>query len=367
MDCSRALPSDSQNRLAEFSKKLRGERIPTSGGIEITRRCNLDCLHCYQRGCRKNKQAAREELSTETWKKIVDQIAEAGCIFLLFTGGEPFVRKDFLEIHAHAKASGLLTTVFTNGYHVPEETFAAFDEYPPDNVEISIYGASPETYKAVTGRADGFEKCRRNLDRMLRAGLRVRVKTMLTTLNRDDFGGIEQIARERGLKFRFDALLFGGFDGDRSPLGYRVAPEEVVEKNLADQQRKAAWMDFYQRTKNDSLSDVMYGCGAGLTNFHIGPSGMLSPCVILDRPRYDLKKGSFADGWKNAMPEIRKKKTPAAIPCRSCNFHAVCGYCPAFFKLETGAEEQISPYLCEIGRMMAERLEYETRRRKETT
>ena len=203
MDCPRALPSDSQNRLAEFSKKLRNERIPTSGGIEITRRCNLDCLHCYQRGDRKNKTAASEELSTETWKKIVDEIAEAGCLFLLFTGGEPFVRRDFPEIHAYAKASGLLTTVFTNGYHVPEEALAAFDEYPPDNVEISIYGASPETYTAATGRADGFEKCWKNVDMLVRAGVRVRVKTMLTTLNRDDFDAIERMTRERDLKISF--------------------------------------------------------------------------------------------------------------------------------------------------------------------
>ena len=102
----------------EFSERLHrhleGQRIPISGSLEVTMRCNLRCQHCYipieQRASHKDQELSQEEI-----ERILDQISDAGCLWLLLTGGEPLLRRDFLDIYIYAKRKGLILTLFTNG------------------------------------------------------------------------------------------------------------------------------------------------------------------------------------------------------------------------------------------------------------
>jgi MoaA/NifB/PqqE/SkfB family radical SAM enzyme len=81
-----------------ISHRVSGKRIPLRGTIEVTRRCPLACAHCYNNLPIEDEQARRSELSYEEHCRIVDEIVEAGCFWLLYTGGEIFARPDFIEI-----------------------------------------------------------------------------------------------------------------------------------------------------------------------------------------------------------------------------------------------------------------------------
>ena len=96
-------------------QKVNGRRVPISGAIEVTRRCNNRCIHCYNNLPMGDQEALLDELTYDEYCRILDEITEAGCLWLLFTGGEIFLRKDFLDIYMYVKKKGLLITLFTNG------------------------------------------------------------------------------------------------------------------------------------------------------------------------------------------------------------------------------------------------------------
>ena len=95
MECSQTEWLSDREYMQRFNQKTSLQRIPISGSLGLTHRCNLGCVHCYlgtQSGPRKQTEG---ELSATQWISILDEIAEAGCLFLLLTGGEPLLRSDF--------------------------------------------------------------------------------------------------------------------------------------------------------------------------------------------------------------------------------------------------------------------------------
>ena len=250
--------------------------------------------------------------SEKSLSNIIDEIADAGCLFLLFTGGDPFLREDFIDIYCYAIMRGMIVTVFTNGSLVSDEIVEVFKKFPPREVGISVYGVTPETYQSITGQKDGFEKTIAGIDKLFKQGIRIQLKTILMTKNQHEFDLIKKIAEDRKLNFRFDALIFPCLGGDQSPLKFRVSPETVVEKNLSSPERRDQWKNYYRRMKDFSLSDILYGCGAGLNSFHVNPAGELSPCIMTGHISYNLLEGSFTDGWENTIPKIKEKNYSAS-------------------------------------------------------
>jgi len=344
MECTQAKQLSNTDYLRQFSRKAAQQRIPLSGSIDLTHRCNLRCVHCYI-----GSRAAQQELSAAQLVSILDEITDAGCLYFLITGGEPLLRKDFADIYRHARTNGLLVTVFTNGTLITDEILELFRDLPPRQIEISLYGATAETYERITGIPGSFERCLKGIQRLLALQLNVKLKTVLMTLNRHEFFDIQEIAKEFGIEFRFDPAVFARLDGDKTPLQLRVPVDEAIEKDLSDQDRLRAWLEYFRRRKDLAATDALYQCGAGLTYFHIDPHGDLRPCLMIPKPAYSLLKGSFLAGWRDVMPRIRRKKPGASYPCNRCEKRILCGFCPAFFALENGAEDARSDYLCALG------------------
>ena len=120
---------------AEFTARLHSRvarrRVPIDVSVEVTRRCPLACSHCYNNLPLADPEARSSELTTQEHCRILDQLADAGCLWLLFTGGEIFARPDFLEIYRHAKRAGFLITLFTNGTLLTPRIADALTEWRP--------------------------------------------------------------------------------------------------------------------------------------------------------------------------------------------------------------------------------------------
>ncbi len=351
MECQQApWPSDDEY-LVEFGRKLTRLRIPLYGSLELTYRCNLKCVHCFQ-GPRETCGAALEpEMTTEQVLSVVDEMAEAGCLFLVISGGEPLLRPDFGQVYRHAKNCGMFVTVLTNGTLVTEQTLELFGDLPPEAVDVTVYGATSATYEGITGIPGSFERCMSGIRRMLDQGVRVKLKTMLMTLNCHEVSAMEDMARSLGVPFRLDAGLFPCINGDRAPLAYRVAPEDVIRIELSDPERLRQWREYYEPRKNLAISERLYTCGAGVTGFHVNPFGQLQPCLMARRYRYDLLAGNFAEGWIDIRTRIRERKAKASYLCNRCDKRVLCNFCPAFSEMENGSEEVRSEYLCAIGHL----------------
>ena len=344
-----ALTADAEY-LKDFSMRTARLRVPLCGSLEITRRCNLGCVHCYIGPHCVAKGVNVKEMETAGILRVIDEITDAGCLFLLITGGEPLLHRDFAAIYRYAKMKGLLVTVFTNGTLIDETVIKLFTELPPQVVEISIYGASEETSAAVTGKKGLFMNCLHGIERLIANGIRVKLKTVLMTLNTHEFYAMEQLARGYGVKFRFDAGIFPRLNGDRRPLDFRVSVEDAVEKEFANSERLESWREYFERYRSLPVPDTLYVCSAGVTNFHIDTYGGLHPCIMQTDLSYDLSAGSFQKGWKEVISRIMEKKAPGDYQCNGCEHRSLCGFCPAFFGLENGGEELPSAYLCEMGK-----------------
>jgi radical SAM protein with 4Fe4S-binding SPASM domain len=283
--------------------------------------------------------------------EIVDEIAEAGCLEMLITGGEPLMHKDFSEIYRYMKLKGLLVTVFTNGTLISDEIAALFAELPPYAVEISLYGATDATSDRITGVESSMSRCLEGVKKLTRHGVKnVRLKTMLMTVNSHEYYDMERLAEEMGLKWRMDAVINPRINGDAGPLALRVSPEEAIEKEYSSESRLSDMKKYFERCADLPASDQLYVCGAGECGFHIDAYGNLRPCLMTEGIKYRLEKGNFLDSWQRVIRDILNKKARQDNPCRGCKYVALCGCCPAVSVLETGDEQQPSGYMCEIGK-----------------
>jgi MoaA/NifB/PqqE/SkfB family radical SAM enzyme len=235
---------------------------------------------------------------------------------------------------------------------ITEHIIETFKEYQPYCVEITLYGASENTYQSITGQTGMYEKCLSNIRALINAGIPTRLKTILLTKNYNEFEDMRQLAKDLDVQFRFDGMIFPCLNGDPSPIAYRISPEEVAEISLSCEKFVTDWEQTKERMKHVPASEFLYSCGAGVNNFHIDYSGLLKPCIMVNTLSHNLLTGSFQEGWYNVIPEIKKKKIPLEFACNNCENHIYCGYCPAFFRLETGSETKISEFLCRIGNRM---------------
>jgi radical SAM protein with 4Fe4S-binding SPASM domain len=355
MQCKELIWQDTAAFMDAFTAKAERLRIPLSGSIELTRRCNLNCVHCYLGPQDKRRSLQSLEMSTSRICSLLDEITDAGCLNLLITGGEPLLRDDFQHIYRHAKENGLLVTVFTNGTMITNNIVDLFCGLPPIEVEISLYGATPTTYERITRVPGSYEKCLQGMQSLLQNGVRVNLKTILMTMNSNELSEMEEFAKGLGVRFRFDAAISPCLDGNNEPLRLRVSPEEAIEKEMADPETVRKWGEFYEKFKGCSLGTRLYECNAGITAFHIDPFGGLMPCIMTTDLRYDLSGAAFMKGWEETMPLIRERESTGDFACRGCEKINLCGYCPPFFRLETGAEDAHSEYLCRMGDL---RLQY---------
>jgi radical SAM protein with 4Fe4S-binding SPASM domain len=334
------------------------QRIPLGGSIEVTRRCPHKCVHCYNNLPLADKDARRNELTYEEHCRILDEITEAGCLWLLYTGGEIFARQDFLDIYAYAQQKGLLLTLFTNGALITPGIADFLAKRRPFAIEITLYGRTKETYERITGIPGSFERCMRGIHLLMERGLPLKLKTVVITLNKHELWDMKRFAeQDLGLDFKFDAMINPRNDCSLSPLNVRLTPLEVVGLDLKDQKRAEEWREFAKRLKNyqnpPEHRDELYQCGAGMISFSIDPYGMLNLCELSCGDKWDLRRGSFRQGWEVFLLEERCKKIKNDTKCCACEIKAMCGMCPANAGLENENPEMPVDFLCQVAHLRA--------------
>ena len=345
---------------AQFHGRMVEQRVPATATIEVTRRCPLQCAHCYNNLAMNDREARRSELSYDEHCRLLDQMAELGCLWILYTGGEIFARREFLDIYTYAKQKGFLITLFTNGTLITPRIADSLIDWRPFSIEITLYGRTKETYERLTGIPGSYDRCIRGIDLLLERGLPLKLKTVAVSINKHEVGEMKRFAEGRGVGFKFDGMINPRIDCSRSPLGVRLQPWEIVKMDLEDPDRVADWKKFAKRFNgpvSSEYSDDIYQCGGGVTGFAIDPEGKMSICVLSHVETFDLRRGSLREGWDHFLRQVRRKKITRVTKCTACQIKPMCGMCPANGELENGDPESPVDFLCHVAHLRAKALE----------
>jgi radical SAM protein with 4Fe4S-binding SPASM domain len=360
-----------ESTLPEFGlwEDAKGRRIPLSFDLEVTARCNNDCRHCYINLPANDSAARARELSLAEIERIADEAAELGAVWCLVSGGEPLLREDFPDLYVALKRRGLLVSVFTNACLLTASHIELFRRYPPRDIEVTVYGATKETYERVTRRPGSYQAFRRGLTLLEDGGARPRLKAMALRSNVHELGAMGEFCRERTKDYyRFDPLLNLRYDRDERRnaeiRAERLSAEEIVAIEAADEDRSKALREVCERmaaVDGAPGSDVLIRCGAGMYSFAVGPDGTFRPCSAMWHPDtlFHLRSGTLREAWEQHVPRVRDLRgSPREFGawCATCPHINLCLWCPAHAYLETGSLERHVDEFCVVARARAEAL-----------
>ena len=302
------IPRGIPNRTLEHARtealaSLPGARLPWAGQWELTCACNLRCVMCYT-DCFNTPARIGQELATDEILRILDELDDAGCIELTFTGGEPLSRPDFLTIYDEAHRRGFVLTVFTNGTLITTQIADRWAVARPAKVEISLHGVSAEVFDGVTQVPGSLKRCLAGIRRLSDRRIPMVLKTVGLTGNVQEILDAKRFADELGSEttWRFGQYLRDDLAETGAPFRFQVPEERLRSLQSEDPQLREAKRDEIARS--EAPPDRQ--CGGGALTFHIDARGRLQLCSNNRRAGYDLRTGSFRRGFFEALP---------AFPC----------------------------------------------------
>jgi radical SAM protein with 4Fe4S-binding SPASM domain len=263
------------------------------------------------------------------------------------------LRPDFAEIYRHAVRAGMLVTVFTNGTLLTPRLADLLAEYPPRLIEITLYGATPETYERVTQVPGSFTRCMNGIELVVDRRLPLGLKAMALTLTSDELPQMAAFAEGLGVPFRADPMLWPRLDGGQDPWAYRLSPEEIVTIDRDDPARRQEWLELLGRFDDRVIrSGPVFNCGAAKHGFHVDAAGRLSACMMVRHPSYDLRQESLGKAWEE-MGALRLAQRQLDTACKTCTVGILCAQCPGWSQVVHGDDETPVEYICQVGRQRA--------------
>src|SRR3989344_6004482 len=157
--------------------------------IEVTKKCNLSCIHCYNEGVSLNNELSYGEIS-----RFIDEVSNLGVLKIRFTGGEPFVRRDLIELLEKAYSSMVDFSIFTNGTLINDDTINRLSIINPEFVAISVDSYDPQVYTKIRGQ-DYHKKILSTMEKMLEKNINLRANIVLFEGINDSYSSIKSIVK----------------------------------------------------------------------------------------------------------------------------------------------------------------------------
>ena len=346
------------------------KRIPLGGSFELLPLCNMDCRMCFLRLSPKEMRAQGRIRTADEWLALAREAKEAGMLFLLLTGGEPFLYPEFARLYRGLAEMGLFLTLNTNGTLITEEYADLLAEHLPRRVNITLYGSSDEIYGRLCRNPRGFTQVMRAIHLLQERHVPVKLNGSLTPDNWEDLEKIQQIAHELDIPLEVDSYMFpssrkGVCKFDEKA---RLTPEKAAEGYVKIRRDELSAEDF--RELANAMAECYdkevdfpgecdpepLPCRAGLSSFWINWKGMMTPCVFMDQPEIPVFECGFAKAWESVKQERDKLFLPS--DCTKCGKRAFCTVCGACAYTETGNVQKRPDYMCAMTaeklRLMAE-------------
>jgi MoaA/NifB/PqqE/SkfB family radical SAM enzyme len=361
--------------------------------IELTERCNNNCVHCCINLPENDTNARNREMDTAFVQGLLRQAADLGCLTVRFTGGEPLLREDFQELYVFTRRLGMRVILFTNGRLITPELADLLARIPPGRVvEVSVYGMHAESYEAAAGARGSFAEFRRGVERLRERGIPFMVRGAILPPNKGEWEEFKEWAAGipsmdylpvESMNFALRARRDDPAKNERIRK-LRLSPEETV-RMLAKYPRYLNEMHQFCGKFMRPPGDKLFSCGAGHGTC-VDAYGQAQMCMGLRDPGtvYDLRRGADchcerSEAIANTHEEItssqkahgmtrlryalteffpRLREMRATNPdylrrCAQCFLKGLCEQCPAKSWMEHGTLDTPVEYLCAIAHAQA--------------
>ncbi|MFH0888385.1 MAG: radical SAM protein [Planctomycetota bacterium] len=336
------------NQFDKFLSKVESKKIPLWAHLDLTYRCNAACIHCYCQDL--PDEWSGPELTTNEVFNLLEQLSEIGSLYLILSGGEVLLRKDFFQIANYARHLHFALTIFSNGLLIDEDKANRLAELTPLAIEISIYGADASIHDAITQKPGSFEQVIKAVKLLKERNLWVVLKTTLMKSNFHQADMIKKLSSNLGADdYRFNLEISPKNDGNKTVQKYQIDKWQLEEFVTHQLKQETIPEICYQEANQKPL------CGAGTIGCYIAPTGNTYPCAQLLRPMGNIKNQTFHEIWYGDS-EIRHELTGLntyadLAECRSCYYVKTCQRCNGMADLETGDLKKCYPTLKHLSRI----------------
>lgn len=349
--------------------------VPFAGTFELVPICNMNCKMCYIRTSPETMERQGRLLTAREWIKIASEARDNGLLYLLLTGGEPFLYPEFDKLYSWIGESGIVVMLNTNGTMLTEERADLLLKYPPRKVNISLYGASASTYGEVCGHTEGFEQTINAIRLLKKRSIPVKLNCSLTPLNCRDLEKMHHIAAELDVPLQVTPYMFPPVRKNGTDIAefVRFEPEEaarmVMENariSLRDNRLYQEWIDSKLREyetyqKNPYMNHACgFNCFASKNNFWINWRGEMLPCGMVNQEGKNVLERGFSECWEITGEMGKQIHNPSK--CCTCNMRPLCNVCAAASMAETGAWDGSPAYLCRMTELFIALLKQEKER-----
>ena len=333
--------------------------IPLSGTFELTPMCSMSCKMCYVRMTAEEVKATGKRLRTvEEWLEIARVMKEQGTLLLLLTGGEPLTYPGFRELYRELRKMGFVISINSNATLIDEETVKWFAEDPPQRINITLYGASDETYLRLCNHATGYTVVTKAIEMLQDAGIPVKLNCSVTPDNVCDLEKIIAYSDERKLVLQATSYMFPPLRRDETSIGRneRFSPEEcaavearirLLQRGREDLLKYCESVEAHCVLEEDAMFDCEgdgVRCRAGKSSFWITWDGRLLLCAMMDEPSYNVFEMGFPAAWQALRSRTQAIRLPSE--CAACDSKDVCRSCYT----ETGCYDKKPQYRCDLMR-----------------
>jgi radical SAM protein with 4Fe4S-binding SPASM domain len=302
---------------------------PLRMDMALTFRCQNDCVHCYAGGPHETK-----ELSTEQWKQVIDKLSDVGVFILTFTGGEPTLRDDLVELLLYAQNKGMVTGLISNGRRLKDKAYvAALEKAGLDFVQVTLESHKADVHDKMTNASGSWVETVEGIKNAAQSQIYVSTNTTLSKHNASNFLTTVDFIKSLGVNaFGCNSLIYSGKAPETqdefalSAEDLKMLLPQILEK--ANQiGLKFLW---YTPTQYCQLNPVQLGlgvksCTAAMINACVGPNGDVYPCQSYFESLGNILEVPWDKIWWSPLAESLRKRDYVEEKCKDCTDLQVCG------------------------------------------
>jgi len=366
-DCEAATPMTYIKKLKPHEFSIWKNKSPLLGqlDIELTERCNNNCIHCCI-NLPEYDDARNREMETAFVKDLITQTADLGCMTVRFTGGEPLLREDFAELYEFTRRRGMRVILFTNARLITPEVAGLLAKMPPGRVvEVTVYGMRPESYERAVGRKGAFAEFRRGITLLEEYRIPFIVKAALLPCMKDDLAEFESWAhtipwmdKAPGYSMNFDLRSRRDDPAKNARIAkLRATPEETVAMLSRNPLYLKSMKQFCGKFMGPP-GDKLFSCGAGHGTC-VDAYGKAQMCMGLRDPMTvcDVRAVPLKTILEELFPAMRESAVATSPEylnrCALCFLKGLCEQCPAKSWMEYGTLDTPVEYLCAVAHAQA--------------